>query len=205
MRPPADPSPGLVIFDDAQRCDRVGADQLGRHITDARARRAVVLVACRSGEARATDPWWPERLRGDRSAVTVRLGPLSERSVGVLLGDRASVWRAGARRPGPGRARRRRGPPPQADPTRPRQPHPLRAVRRRARGRRPYEPRNRQRAVRHPQHRLDAPAQRLPQTQHLLPNATAGSLRAGRTPLTSRDTSAGSSRPCPSRCRRGRL
>jgi len=112
-----------VIFDDAQRCDRVGADQLGRHITDARARRAVVLVACRSGEARATDPWWPERLRGDPSAVTVRLGPLSERSVGVLLGDRASVWRAGARRPGPGRARRRRGPPPQADPTRPRQPH----------------------------------------------------------------------------------
>src|SRR5262249_835987 len=85
LRPPADPSSRLMIVDDAQRCDGLVAEQLGRQIAEPRASGAVVVVACRSGEARPTDPWAPERLRGDRSAVILRLLPLSERSVGVLL------------------------------------------------------------------------------------------------------------------------
>jgi hypothetical protein len=84
-KPPADRSRRLMVLDDVQRCDRAGAEQLGRQIADARSGGAVVLLACRSGEAHSADAWAPERLRGDRSAVIVRLGPLSERSVGVLL------------------------------------------------------------------------------------------------------------------------
>jgi hypothetical protein len=82
---PADPGRTLVIVDDIQRCEPLDMRGLVSYISDARERGAVALVARSSGRLRHTDPGPPARLSGDRSATFLRLAPLSERSVGVLL------------------------------------------------------------------------------------------------------------------------